>query len=319
MVFKISVYGTQPILERQDDMKILNFGSLNIDYVYRVKRFARPGETVRSKSLRRVCGGKGLNQSIALARGGGQVCHAGNLGKDDGAILLDQLSAVGVDTSLIKSRDYPSGHAIIQVEDSGQNCIMLCSGANFLVSSEQIKKILFHFGKGDLIILQNEINLLDEIIEQAYDRGMKIALNPSPMSDNIFGLPIKKVDILFVNEIEAAGILNEKNICKEDLLQKLSERFPETMIVLTLGRKGAAVAYHGADYYHGIYDVPVVDTTGAGDTFTGFFLAGFSKGKNIEECLELASKASSLCVSRKGSSDSIPDLSEVENMNLKLI
>jgi ribokinase len=288
-------------------MKILNFGSLNIDYVYSVDHIVQPGETEASENLQVICGGKGLNQSIALARAGAAVIHAGNIGIDDGGILKDRLASFGVDVRYIQEHPCKSGHAIIQVDKKGQNSIVLYGGANQKVSKSQVDAVLKDLAEGDLILLQNEINMLDYIIGEAYQRNIKIALNPSPMDENILKLPLDRVAYLFVNEIEATAILGTD----QDLLQRMAAKFPNCVIILTQGASGVEAMCGGQYYHHVAYTVEAVDTTAAGDTFTGFFLATHVQGASIEESLKVASKAAAICVTRKGASDSIPSMAEV--------
>ena len=140
-------------------MKILNFGSINIDLVYRVPHIVKPGETLSSLSLARFAGGKGNNQSIALARAGAPVFHAGKIGKD-GAWIVAMLKVAGADVRFVKKDPGPTGHAVIQVADSGQNSIVLFPGANRTITPQEIRDTLAHFGKGDILLLQNEINAL---------------------------------------------------------------------------------------------------------------------------------------------------------------
>jgi ribokinase len=296
-------------------MKILNFGSLNIDYVYCVDHLVQPGETETSENLQVICGGKGLNQSIALARAGASVFHAGNIGMSDGSILKEKLSSFGVDVELIQEHDCKSGHAVIQVDKGGQNCIMLYGGANHKVTRAQADIVLSDLADGDMILLQNEINMLDYIIKEAYRRNIKIALNPSPMNENILKLPLNRIAYLFINEIEASVILGTD---KKDWIKHMADQFPNCIIVLTLGASGVEVMCNGQYYQHDAYAVEAVDTTAAGDTFTGFFLATHTKGYSMEMCLELASKAAAICVTKKGASDSIPSMEEVLNMNFLL-
>src|SRR5690606_30443443 len=153
-------------------MRILNFGSLNIDHVYRVDNFVQPGETKHSKTYMINSGGKGLNQSIAAAKAGSQVFHAGMAGRD-GGFLVEKLQAAGVDTSLMQASTEVSGHAIIQVADSGQNCILLYGGTNQLLTEAYIDQTLDAFGNEGLVLLQNETNLVGEIIEKASKKGLK--------------------------------------------------------------------------------------------------------------------------------------------------
>lgn len=290
-------------------MRILNFGSLNIDYVYRVDRFIRPGETKASKSLMVNCGGKGLNQSIAAARAGNTVLHAGLLGRD-GTMLRQKLVEKGVDVSLLKSTDGLCGNAIIQVDDAGQNCILLFGGTNRELTVEMIDETLDAFGNEGLVLLQNETNLVGEIIERAAARGLKTALNAAPMDAGVLDYPLDKLDFLLVNEVEGAQIAGCDK--EDEILPILAERYPHCGIVLTLGKHGAL--YHKGDktWRIGICPVKPVDTTAAGDTFTGYFLYGMLSGMTPAESLQIATVASSLCVQRPGASDSVPEKAEVD-------
>lgn len=296
-------------------MKLLNFGSLNIDYVYKVDHFVRPGETMSSESRQTFCGGKGLNQTIALARAGVQVYHAGAVGKADGEMLLEALKKNNVNIDFVKQcEDIATGHAIIQVNRSGQNCIMLYGGANQTMTKEHIDETLAGFSAGDFLILQNEINNLGYIMQQAHKKELVIVLNPSPMNEKILALPLEFVDYFMLNEVEAADICGEES--KDNLLGNLSRKYPKAKIVLTLGKQGVQYKDGEQILSHGIYKVPVVDTTAAGDTFTGFFIGSLAQGYAAEEALRLASVASSIAVSRQGAESSIPYMDEVKNSNL---
>lgn len=300
-------------------VKILNFGSLNLDYVYSVQHFVRAGETISSQDMQVFSGGKGLNQSIALARAGAEVYHAGAVGLADGNPLLAALTSSGVNVALTEKIACPSGHAIIQVDDGGQNGILLYGGANRTNSESYIDRVLESFSAGDFILLQNEINLVDRIILKANAIGMRVVLNPSPMDEKIKKLPLESVDYILLNEVEAAGLCG----CTDTALLPvmLQEKLPQASILLTLGKQGVVYWESGAltPINHGIYDVPVADTTAAGDTFTGYFIACIMSGKTNEEALRLASVASSIAVSRKGASPSIPTMEEVESADLKLV
>ncbi|WP_312642111.1 ribokinase [Hydrogenoanaerobacterium sp.] len=297
-------------------MKLLNFGSLNIDYVYKVDHFVRPGETMSSESRQTFCGGKGLNQSIALARAGVQVYHAGAVGKADGDMLREVLQKNHVNIDFIRQcEDVATGHAIIQVNHSGQNCILLYGGANQTMTEQHIDETLAGFSSGDFLILQNEINNMRYIMEQAHKKGLVIVLNPSPMNEKILELPLEYVDYFMLNEVEAADICGTED--KDGLLEQLAQKYPGAKIVLTLGKHG--VQYKDGDQVlsHGIYKVPVVDTTAAGDTFTGFFIGSLAQGYAADEALRLASVASSIAVSRQGAETSIPYMDEVKSSKLE--
>lgn len=290
-------------------MKICSFGSLNLDHIYRVEEIVRPAETISSYGTQDVCGGKGLNQSVAMARAGAQVWHAGNIGQDEaGAVLEAALRAEHIDTSLLRRLNVPSGHAIIQINAQGENAIIVFGGANQQVIKEQIDDVMAQFGPGDLLVLQNEVNCLAEIIRSAHNRGMRIALNPSPINAALEGLPIELCDILFVNEIEAGQLCNTPRAS----LEQLAARFPHAMLVYTMGSRGASVYADGKTYHQDAIRVKAVDTTGAGDTFTGYFLAAISQGMDIPASLTLATRAAAISVTRPGASVSIPSRAEVE-------
>lgn len=289
-------------------MKILNFGSLNYDYVYSVDHILMPGETLAASRMETFCGGKGLNQSIALVRAGAEVWHAGMVG-EDGEALLTLCRESGVDVSLVKSVSGKSGHTVIQVDAHGQNCILLYGGSNRSLTKEDVDEVFSKFGSGDMLLLQNEVNDIRLLIELAYDKGMQVVLNPSPFDNAVKACDLSKVSILLLNEIEGWQITGKR--VPEEILEYLSAQYPNMAVVLTLGKNGAVYQDDSHRFRHGIYSVPVVDTTAAGDTFTGFFLAAVLRGKPMEEALELASKASSIAVSRKGAAPSIPMLEEV--------
>ena len=290
-------------------MKTLNFGSLNVDYVYTVDHIVVGGETQLSSKMEAFCGGKGLNQSVALARAGVSVWHAGQVG-EDGQMLLDLCRESGVDTSWIRSLPVKGGHTIIQVDKNGQNCILLYGGTNQMLTEEFIDEVLSHFGKGDYLVLQNEVNLLDRIIDKAWEKGMKIVLNPSPFDDKLLSCDLNKIAVFLLNEIEGEQFTGEKD--PDRILAELTKRYPAAQIVLTLGSKGAVYAVEGKRIFQDIFPVKAVDTTAAGDTFTGFFLAGIISGKDPQKALRQAAMASSIAVTRPGAAPSIPHLSEVE-------
>jgi ribokinase len=289
-------------------MRILNFGSLNIDYVYRVDSFVKPGETKAARSLSVFPGGKGLNQSLAMARAGLAVSHAGKIGKE-GAFLLETLRKGGVDTQLIETSATATGHAIIQVDDKGGNCILLFGGANQDIDERYIDRALAGFGSGDMLVLQNEISSMASIISKAKSRGMAIALNPSPYSDSILSYPLELVDIFIMNEIEAEGISGTHE--PEAAASLIARSFPQARVVITLGENGSLCQYKGELVRQKAYKVQAVDTTAAGDTFSGYFLAGLVEGLSTKDALDLAARAAAICVTRKGAADSVPWRSEL--------
>ena len=290
-------------------MRILNFGSLNIDYVYRVDRFVEPGETKAAKSLLVNCGGKGLNQSIAAAKAGSAVLHAGLLGAD-GKMLSDQLVQCGVDVSLLTPSDSVSGHAIIEVDERAQNRILLYGGTNRMLTKEQIGRTLDAFDSRGLVLVQNETNLVGYIIDEAKARGLAVAFNAAPMGSEVRSYPLDKLDYLIVNEIEGREIAGCEN--EDDILPTLEKRLQGCCILLTLGTRGAICSCGGKQLFVGACDVRAVDTTAAGDTYTGYFLNGMLSGLPLEETLQRAAAASALCVTKNGASASIPTREELD-------
>ena len=294
-------------------IKILDFGSLNYDYVYGVEHMVAPGETISSLDMEIFCGGKGLNQAIAAARAGAEVFMAGMVGKD-GQLFMDICKENGIDSSFIRQVPGKSGHAIIQLDQNGQISILLYGGSNRQMTKEYVDEVLNNFEKGDLLLLQNEINLLSYIIDKAYEKGMRILLNPSPYDEKLAACDLTKVSVFLINEIEGEQMAGEKE--PDKILDALTEKYPEAEIMLTLGSKGSVYCRMGERYKQDIYKVKAVDTTAAGDTFTGYFAASLLKGMPIEETLKKCAKASAVAVSRKGAADSIPREEEVDGYEL---
>ena len=291
-------------------MKVLNFGSLNVDYVYQVDHILTPGETQNSTQRDVFAGGKGLNQSVALAKAGLPTYHAGQVGNDaDGEMLLRVLSENGVDTSLVRRIDGPCGHTFIQVDRNAQNSILLFGGANRCIGAEYRQEVFSHFSAGDVIVLQNEINDIHAVIDEAYAKGMRVVLNPSPFDHHLDCCDWSKVEIFFINEVEGAQISGCAD--PDDILDWFGRNHPNALVVLTLGSAGSCCLRGGEIFRQGIIPVKAVDTTAAGDTFTGFFLKAYLEGQDPSAALALAARASSLAVSRPGAAGSIPTLDEV--------
>jgi ribokinase len=292
-------------------MKILVFGSLNIDLIFSVDHIAAPGETISSSSLARSAGGKGANQAAALAKAGMPVYMAGKIGAD-GEFLLSLLQSYGVNTGRVVQYEGATGQAIIQLDQNKQNAIVLYSGGNGAITTGEIHQTIGEFGAGDLIVLQNEIVHVREIMECAKERGLRICLNPSPCNEKIAALPLDLVDLFFVNEIEGAALAElPPDTAPSAALDRLVKRFPRAEIILTAGKDGA---YYGCGETRAkgdIVDLPVADTTAAGDTFTGYFIAAREKNMPVPQALALACKASSIAVSREGAMESIPLAAEV--------
>ncbi len=289
-------------------MKVLNFGSLNLDYVYRVKEFVQPGETLAVLSQEVLAGGKGLNQSVALARAGAEVYHAGLYGKG-GELLKQTLTDSGVHTEYLLSSEELQGNAVIQVNDKGENCILLYGGSNQCITEQQIEETLSHFSAGDYLVLQNEINHLPLIVDKAYAIGMKIVLNPSPFNEKLNDVDFGKLSWIFVNEIEAKQLSGFDDA--DAAYAAIHRRYPDLSVLITLGKAGSVAYTNGERCVQPIFDVKVVDTTAAGDTFTGYFIASVMQQLPLSDAMKRATAASSIGVSRKGASPSIPTSQEV--------
>jgi ribokinase len=289
-------------------MGILNFGSINIDHVYAVERFVRPGETLHSRRYAQFPGGKGFNQSVALARAGASVRHAGRIGKD-GVWLREYLGRCGADTSLIEVVDGPTGHAIIQVADSGENAILLHAGANHRITAADAERALARFTAGDFLLLQNEISAVPEIMERAAARKMRVVFNPAPMTPAVAGYPLDTVSLFVVNEVEGGDLTGEKEPAR--ILAALVDRFEGAAVVLTLGADGALYGDRRDTLRAPAVRVQAVDTTAAGDTFIGYLLADLAAGRDIRAALTMACRAAAVCVTRPGAADSIPLRTEV--------
>lgn len=288
--------------------RVLSFGSLNIDYVYRVDHIITPGETLDTAGLALHCGGKGLNQSVALARAGADVAHAGIVGTD-GQMLVDACRDSGVDVSRIKVGEGRSGHTIIQVDASGQNCILLFGGTNRQVTADYIDEALAGYGAGDVIVLQNEMTMLPQVIDAARARGMRVVLNPSPYDERIDACDLDAVWLLFVNEVEGLQITGERE--PDKIIDRLERLHPGANVVLTLGAEGSRARFGSQRVTQAAIAADARDTTAAGDTFTGFFLAEYLRGNDLARSMLVAATASSIAVTREGAVPSIPMLDEV--------
>jgi len=295
----------------KDLMKLMNFGSLNLDRKYGVENFVAPGETKSADSYFENLGGKGLNQSIACARADSPVWHVGAIGKD-GAELLDCLKEEGVETSYIEVKNTASGHAVIQVDNTGQNCIIIVSGANGEVTKEQIEAGCALLEKGDIALFQNEISNVAFGIEKAKKTGARVAFNPSPFNENILGVDFHHVDFLIVNEGEGREVAGGKHFSTEEVLEAIHKKYPWIKLVLTLGDEGCYYIDGDKRYFQDAFPIKVVDTTGAGDTFCGYFISGILNGYEPQRVLLEASAAAALAVGKEGAACSIPTRKMVE-------
>lgn len=286
-------------------MKILNFGSINKDFFYSVNDFVRPGETISSNGYNIKIGGKGLNQSVSISKAGVKVYHAGIINKED-TFIIDKLKSWKINCDNILLSDSPTGHAIIQVNKKGENSIIIHGGANHDFNLKSIKSILSKFETGDILLLQNEINNIEEIIDRAHHKKMKIIFNPAPFNNDILEYNLNKITTLILNQSEGEGLSNEK--IPDKILKVLNNNFKNTEIILTLGEKGSLYSYKDELIKIRAHDVKTVDTTGAGDTFIGYYVAGFASKMNKKDNLNRASEAAALTTIKLGGAESIPSI-----------
>lgn len=291
-------------------MKILNFGSCNIDYVYSVDHAVQTGETTSADKMEVFAGGKGLNQSVAAARAGASVYHAGVIGSD-GGFLQDILAESGTDVSFLQHSDAKNGHAIIQVNRKGNNSIIVYAGTNGMITKGYVDEVLSHFAPGDMVMLQNETSCVPYIIDKAYGAGLQVVFNPSPFTPEMLKMDLGKVAYLLVNETEAMGFAGSDQ--PQEAIALLLERYPELHLVVTLGAQGCIYADKDTTFTHPAYRVKAVDTTAAGDTFTGYFVATLATGEGPQQAVRLATAAAALSVMREGASPSIPTMEDVRH------
>lgn len=285
-------------------MKILNFGSINIDHVYRVPHLVCPGETISCSNYKQFAGGKGANQSVALGRAGADVVHAGKIGHE-AEWMLKKLKQSAVNVDAVEISDELTGHAVIQVSEDGENSIVLFPGTNYSIDKKYIDNVFMQNKNCDYLLIQNEINEIPYIMEKAKQADMKICFNPAPFYSNVLDYPLGLIDILIVNETEAEGISRAKD--EAEIINKVRKQYPDTDFIMTRGAEGVSACFSEK-----LLRIPakkvetVVDTTAAGDTFIGYYLASVSNGIEKKAAVEAACDAAAVCVSAEGAMDSIP-------------
>ena len=291
--------------------RIITLGSLNLDFTYQLPKPLEVGETLSSLSYRCGAGGKGANQSIAAARAGAEVYHAGRIGHD-GALLRRTLADSGVKLDFLEEVETPTGHAVVLINDAGDNSIVLYGGANRTIDETFIDRVTSAANPGDILLLQNEVTCISHAMEAGRKAGMRVAFNFAPFDPKLAPeLPLSLCDVLFLNRIEAGGIAGKSDV--EETLETLSRRFPETELVLTLGPEGAVALTPAGEQFHADSPrVEVVETTAAGDTFSGYYLAAIIDGFDTGRALERACRAAALCCSRAGAAESIPTRAELD-------
>lgn len=284
-------------------MKILNFGSINKDFFYSVNDFVKPGETISSIRYNIKIGGKGLNQSVGISKAGQKIYHAGIINKED-IFILDKLKKWNINCENILLSNNPTGHAIIQVNKKGENSIIIHGGANHDVDIKFIKSVLSKFDSGDILVLQNEINNIKEIIDRAHLKKMKIVFNPAPFNNKILSYDLNKISTLILNQTEGEALSKKKR--PDNILKVLNSKFNNTEIILTLGEKGSLYSFKDELVKIKAHKLVTVDTTGAGDTFIGYYVAGIASKMNKKDNLNRASEAAAIATTKLGGAESIP-------------
>ncbi|AXR07456.1 ribokinase [Salinimonas sediminis] len=295
-------------------MAVINFGSINIDHVYSVDHFVRPGETIASSNYQQLLGGKGANQSIALAQAGADVKHVGSIHESD-AGFKQTLIKNGVDCRYVRCHDVPSGHAIIQVTPGGENAIVLFGGANQTITPDIVQKALLDTRDMDWVLTQNETSCIDEVLKQAKAKGLRVAFNPAPMSESVKSLPLDCVDLLIVNETEAAAVTGKETL--DDIIEVFKAQWQHAEVLITLGKEGVLMITKDGMERVPAFVVDAVDTTAAGDTFIGYFLSAYSSHSGAKQALRRGCAASAITVTRKGAAQSIPSQKEVDRFLAK--
>lgn len=283
---------------------IWNLGSINIDNFYDLPHLPKAGETQSASRYSQGLGGKGANQSIAAARGGARVMHIGALG-DDAPWIKTRLLEYGVDVEHIATLPGATGHANVYVDAVGENSIVLLPGANALITNEMIGAALTEATPGDTLLLQNETVGQAYAVETAKTLGMTVAYAAAPFDVASVRALLGKIDLLLLNAVEAEQLRSELSVELTDL------GVPD--VIVTLGSDGCKWVSNKGESSFPAYKAEPVDTTGAGDTFTGFLVAGLDRGLTISEAIDVAQKAAALMVERRGTGDVIPDLKEVQD------
>ncbi len=282
---------------------IYNLGSINIDHFYRVAHLPAPGETLAASAYHTGLGGKGANQSTAAAKAGARVAHVGAVGPD-GRWAIDRLAGWGVDTTHIVQLDTPSGHAIINVDQAAENTIILYPGANRALGWAQVEQALNKAAPADTLILQNETAHQAEAAALAHAKGLRVIYSAAPFDADAVRAVLKHVTTLVLNAVEA------EQLCAA--LGQTLDAIDVPELLVTRGADGAEWrARTGKRAFAPALKVTPVDTTGAGDTFAGYFAAGRDKGLSPQDALDWAAAAAALKVTRHGTADAIPTAAEV--------
>lgn len=287
-------------------MAIWNLGSINADFVYSVPHIPAPGETLASTGRKVFLGGKGANMSVAAARAAARVNHIGAVGAE-GRWIVERLLEYGVDTRHIVETDVETAQAIIAVDAQGENTIILHQGANVAIPLATLEQALTQAETGDTVVFQNETNLQVDAAKLAKQMGLRVAYAAAPFDAVAVQAVLLHLDFLILNEVEAAQLKDATGQGPADLSVQ--------DVIVTLGANGATWFGNGDPVQVPAHKVTPVDTTGAGDTFTGYVLACLDRGQPMLQALQTASKAAAIMVTRHGTADVIPDLLDVQNFS----
>lgn len=292
-------------------------GSLNMDLVVNVDTMPKPGQTIIGSNFKEVPGGKGANQAVAMARLNGNVSMIGKVGEDGfGQTLINSLKNDKVDTTYIQTSKGATGVALITVDKNAQNSIVVSPGANFEVKEDDIDNNIEAIKNSDIVVLQLEtpLNTIKYALNKAKELNKYTILNPAPavkLDDEI----IKNVDLLTPNETELE-IISGVSIETEEDIQKAAQIMIEKGVkelIVTLGSKGSLYINKEKSMFKKAYKVEAVDTTAAGDSYTGALAVALSQDKNIEDAMDFASKVGALSVLKEGAQSSLPILEDVKN------
>ena len=284
-------------------MTLYNLGSINLDHFYQVPHLPAPGETILAESHSTGLGGKGANISVAAAQAGARVVHIGAVGSD-GAWAISRLRALGVETDHVDEVDAPTAHAIINVDPAGENAITVFPGANMKQSLNRLESALSSATPGDMLLLQNETNAAPQAAQRARNKGLKVLYAAAPFELKATEALLPLTDILVLNAVELAQL--------QDATGRAPEALGPATVIITEGAKGARALTPAGETRIKAFPVKAVDTTGAGDTFTGYLAAALHDGQPLESALRLAAAAAALKVTKKGTAEAIPSRVDVE-------
>lgn len=285
-------------------MAIWNLGSINADMVYAMPHLPRAGETLAASGREVFLGGKGTNMSVAASRAAARVHHIGAVG-EDGEWAVQRLLEYGVDTRHIVTVSDPTGQAVIAVDPQGENQIILLPGANHAVPEDEVRAALSSAQTGDILLFQNETNAQQLAAQVGAQMGLRVCYAAAPFDAKAVQAVLEHLDFLILNAVEAEQLQTATGLAPVDL--------PVATVVVTLGAKGALLIENGQTYEFPAEKVTAVDTTGAGDTFTGYLLAGLDRGMPVAQAMGLATRAAAIMVTRHGTADVIPDLKDVQS------